>query len=279
MKNHLKIYFVSLFVLLLFSTSCSLTDTVCKNGSGELISQERPLSGFTVLESRGSFTVNVFQDTSIKEQKITILAQENIIDLIQTRISGQSLIIDTDECYTTSEEVLIIVRTPALSQIIMAGSGDIILQDAIRKSEIELVVNGSGTIQTNLDFPIIASARCTATLKGSGNIELDIDSTAIVNASVDGSGTITLRGNASQNSLNVNGSGTIKAFLLPVLTSTAEILGSGIIELKATDSDSTITTSRATLNAQVSGGGTVRVKGNAAIKWNVTGSGKIERVD
>ncbi|PIY07715.1 MAG: hypothetical protein COZ18_16055 [Flexibacter sp. CG_4_10_14_3_um_filter_32_15] len=280
MKNHVKIYLFSLLALLLFSTSCSLlTDSVCKDGSGEVISQERIVSGFTAIESRGNFTVNLFQDSSIKVQSVIVAAQENIIDLIQTRISGQSLIIDTDECYNTNEEVTITVRTPALSQIILAGSGDIVLQDTVRKSEIEFILDGSGNIQTTPSFLIIASISCTARLKGSGNMELDFDNTNIVNTSVDGSGTITLRGEAQQNTLNISGSGTIKAFDLPVLTSTAEIIGSGIIELTATDTDSTIITSRATLNAQVSGSGTVRVKGNASIKWNISGSGKIERVE
>ncbi len=279
MKNHIKIYLSSLLALFLFSTSCSFKDEVCRDGSGEIIIQERILTGFVALESRGKFTINVFQDSSIKTQEILISAQENIIDLIGVRLAGQSLIIEETECYNSNEEVMINVRTPALSQLIVSGSGDIVLQDTVRKRELELVVNGSGNIRTIPRFPIISTTSCTATIKGSGTMELDFDATSVVNAAVDGSGTLILRGKANENSLSVNGSGNIKAFLLPVLTSTAEIIGAGIIELKATDSDSTIITSRAIANIQVSGDGTVRVKGNAAIKWNVSGSGKIERVD
>lgn len=279
MKKYFKNHILSIFILLLFSTSCSLTDSVCKDGKGDITSQERVLSTFTAIESRGSFTVNLFQDSSIKVQSVIVVAQENLIDLIKTRISGQSLIIDTDECYNTDEEVTITIRTPALSQIVLAGSGEIILQDTVRKSNIELILDGSGNIQTRSNFPIIASTSCITRLKGSGTMELSIKATPLVNASLDGSGTIILKGEAQQNNLNVSGSGNIKAFNLPVLTSTAEIIGSGIIELTATDTDSTLTTSRATVNAQVSGSGTVRVKGNAGIQWNVSGSGKIERVD
>lgn len=277
MKNHIKFYLFSFFILLVFSTSCSLTDSVCKKGTGDVISQERTVSSFTAIESKGSFTVNIFQDSSSKTPQITILAQENIIDLIQTRIVGQSLVLDTDECYNTDEEVIITIRLPvAVSQIVLAGSGDIILKDRIRINELELILDGSGNIQTTPNFPIAAYTKCTAKLKGSGNMELEFDTTNVVNASVDGSGTIILRGEAKQNSLNISGSGNIKAFFLPVLTSTAEIIGSGIIELTATD---TTIPSKATLNAQVSGSGTVRVKGNATIKWNISGSGKIERVE
>ncbi len=277
MKNHIKFYLFSFFVLLVFSTSCSLTDSVCKKGTGEVISQERTVSSFTAIESKGSFTVNIFQDSSSKTPQITIFAQENIIDLIQTRISGQSLILDTDECYNTDEEVTIIIRLPVpVSQIVLAGSGDIILQDTVRKSELEFILDGSGNIRTTPNFPIIASTKCTAKLKGSGNMELEFASTAIVNASIDGSGTIILKGEAKENSLNISGSGTIKAFFLPVLTSTAEIIGSGNIELTAID---TIIPSKATLNARISGSGTVYVKGNATIKSNISGSGKIERVE
>lgn len=276
MKNHVKINLFSLLALFLFSTSCSFTDSVCKDGSGEVISQERTVSTFTALESRGNFTVTIFQDSSIKTQTITIFAQENIIDLITTSISGQSLIIDTDECYNTNEEVTITVRTPALSQIILNGSGDILLQDRIRKSQIELVLNGSGNIRTTPSFPITGASNCTAKLKGSGTMELDFDSTSVVNASVDGSGTITLKGEAITNNLSSNGSGNIKAFDLPVLTSTVELIGSGIIELTATDAN---IPSTATINAQLSGSGQILIKGNGTLKSKIFGSGKIERVD
>lgn len=277
MKNQLKTYLFSFFILVLFSTSCSLIDTVCKDGSGDIISQERATSTFTAIESRGNFTVNIFQDSSIKTQEVSIIAQENIIDLIQTRISGQSLIIDNDECYTTDEEVTITIRTPALSQIVLAGSGNIILQDTVRKNEIEFILDGSGNIQTTPNFPIIASTSCTARLKGSGNMELEFDTTNVVNASVDGSGSIILRGEALENSLNISGSGNIKAFNLPVFTSTAEIIGSGIIELTATDAINA--PSQATINARLSGSGQILIKGNATIESNVSGSGKIEKVD
>lgn len=276
MKNHFKIHILSFLILFLFSTSCSLTDSVCKDGQGDIINQEREISAFTALEARGSFRVILFQDSSIKEQSITISAQENIIDLIQTRIAGQSLIIDSDECYNTSEEVMITIRTPALSQIVLAGSGDIILQDTVRKNNIEFVLDGSGNIKTTPSFPIIASV-CVARLKGSGTMELDFDATSIVKASIDGSGIMALRGETTENSLNINGSGNIKAFSLPVLTSTAEIIGSGNIELTATDLENV--PSRATLNARISGSGTILLKGNATLQSEVSGSGKVERVD
>jgi len=276
MKNHFKIYLFSLFILILFSTSCSLIDSICKKGTGAIISQERTVSSFTVVESKGSFKVNIFQDSSIKTQKVTVFAQESIIGLIQTRIAGQSLIIDTDECYTTDEEVTITIRTPALSQIILSGSGDIILQDTVRINEIELILNGSGNIRTTPSFPIAAYTKCTAKLIGSGNMELEFDTTNVVNASVEGFGTIILRGEAKENSLNISGSGNIKAFFLPVLKSTVEIIGSGNIELTATDTN---IPSKATLNARISGSGKVVVKGNAIIKSDISGSGKIERVE
>jgi len=253
-----------------------LIDTVCKNGKGDIISQERTLSAFTAVESRGSFKVNIFQDDSIKTQEVIISAQENIIDLIQTRITGQSLIIDTDECYNTDEEVIITIRTPALTQIVLAGSGDIVLQDTARVNNVEFILSGSGNIRTTPHFPIIASTNCNLKLKGSGNMELDFDQRAKISASIEGSGTMILRGKATQSTLNISGSGNIEAFSLPVLTSTVEIIGSGTIEITATDTN---TPSTATLNARISGSGTVRVKGNATIKSTITGSGKIERVE
>lgn len=279
MKNQFAIYVLFICFFLVILTSCSLKDNICKNGQGDIITLPRTVATFTALEARANVTINLFQHASIKQQVVTISAQENIIDLIQTRIAGQSLIIDATECYDTNEEVIITIQTPALSQIILAGTGNILLQDTVRQTDLELILEGSGNIKNTSNSPIIVSNSCNARIKGSGNMELDFDSTTLVNAALDGSGTIILRGEAKENKLNMSGSGIIKAFNLPVLTSTAELIGAGIIELTATDPDSTINTSKATVNAQISGSGTLRVKGNASIKWNIAGSGKIERIE
>ncbi|WP_291722331.1 head GIN domain-containing protein [Bernardetia sp.] len=279
MKHQFKIYLLPFIFLFLSLSSCSIVDTVCKDGTGQVISEQRNITGFSAIESKGSFTVHLFQDASITTQEVTVSAQESIINLIQTNLVGQSLIIDTDECYNTNEEVVITVRTPALSQIVLTGSGDIVLQDTVRKSEIEIVLEGSGNISTTPNFPIIASTRCLVTLKGSGNIELEFDNSTIINTALDGSGNITLRGEATENTLNVSGSGNIKAFDLPVLISTAELIGSGNIELTANDPNATSTNSDAEINAQLSGSGTIYVKGNGNMTSNVSGSGKIERVE
>ncbi len=240
MKKQSKIHLFFFFILFFLSTSCSLKNNVCKDGKGEIINQERSISAFTAIESRGNFTINLFQDSSIKEQSVIISAQENIIELIQTEIFGQSLIINNNECYNTDEEIRITIQTPALSQIVLNGSGNIILQDTVRNNEIEFVLDGSGKIQTTPDFPIIATTKCITRVKGSGNIDLDFKATSIINASVDGSGSIILRGKALENNLSINGSGTIKAFALPILKNTSEIIGSGIIELTAVDTINTI---------------------------------------
>ena len=279
MKHQFKLYFLALLFFTTSLSSCSIVDSVCKDGTGSVITEERIITGFSALESKGSFTVHLFQDASITTQEVTVSAQESIIDLIETTLVGQTLVIDTDECYNTKEDVVISIRTPALSQIILNGSGDIIFQDTIRKSEIEIVLNGSGNISTSPSFPIIASTSCFVKLQGSGNVELEFDATTVVSAVLDGSGTMILRGEAIQNNLYVNGSGKLKAFDLPVLKNTTELLGSGLIELTANDPNATPTTSTAEVNAQLSGSGTIQIKGNANLNSKISGSGKIERVE
>ncbi len=276
MRNNFKSSAFYFLILFLFSTSCSLFEEVCKDGNGSVIRQEIVVLPFRTVESRGSFKVAIFQNSAITQQTVTVSAQENIIDLIKAEILGQSLIIDTDECYNSDEEVLITIQTPALSRIALSGSGDIVLQDEVFVNSIEFVLNGSGNIRTTPNFPIIAT-NCTIKLKGSGNVELDIQRANQVNAAIDGSGNITLRGTASSHSLNISGSGTIKAFSLSVLKSISEIIGSGTIEMNVLDVINT--PSQATLNARISGSGKILVKGNAVIESDISGSGTIEQVE
>lgn len=87
-----------------------------------------------------------------------------------------------------------------------------------------------------------------------------------LNSSISGSGMIQLTGSAKQSSLNVSGSGSIDAKALNTIQTSAQISGSGRITVLSSEE----------LDASISGSGRIRYSGNPQrISSKVSGSGEI----
>jgi hypothetical protein len=125
----------------------------------------------------------------------------------------------------------------------------------------ELTLNGSGTIQS---LNPIKTKSIDASLNGSGKISL-IAMVDKLMADLNGSGTIILEGTADKSDLNITGSGDIYAQDLITNKSSIDITGSGNASLFAT----------AKLNAEITGSGIIDYKGNPELTSKITGSGEI----
>jgi hypothetical protein len=127
----------------------------------------------------------------------------------------------------------------------------------------ELTLSGSGTIQS---FNPIKTKSIDASLNGSGKISL-IAMVDKLMANLNGSGSIILEGTADKSDLRINGSGDIHAQDLITNKSKIEITGSGNASLFAT----------AKLHAEITGSGVIDYKGNPELTSKITGSGEIQK--
>jgi Putative auto-transporter adhesin, head GIN domain len=82
---------------------------------------------------------------------------------------------------------------------------------------------------------------------------------------ISGSGTITVNGAASDQNLDISGSGRYQAEGLTSKTVKARISGSGNATVMATD----------VLDVQISGSGSVTYSGDPQVKQEISGSGKL----
>lgn len=127
-----------------------------------------------------------------------------------------------------------------------------------------LQVNGGGKIIAENS---LATGNLDLAVNGSGSMDIDLKGD-IVSAKVTGPGSIALRGYATSVDALISGPGNIYGFNCPLDNATVNVSGSGICELNVTN----------TITAMVAGSGAVKHKGNTknTVK-KIYGSGSVDR--
>ncbi len=241
----MKKYILPAIIMGIILNSCIFISGKRVEGSGNVITQDRPVTGFNAVQSSGSFDVYLSSGSS---QSVRIEAEDNLQPYIETSIDGSELEIDTKDGYRLrpNKPVKIFITSPDFNRVRLSGSGDIISQNQITGNDkIELGVSGSGNIKVNLDAPA-------------------------VDAEMSGSGNINLSGQAKKFEGSLSGSGNIMASDLKTEETSIRISGSGNADVFAS----------AKLNVRVTGSGDVRYKGGAEqVSSNITGSGSVKKMD
>ncbi len=218
----MKKLLVVLTVIALSISACSVLQGNLNfiQGSGNVTSETRNVSGFTGIDLAGSAYVDItFGETAA----VVVEAEDNIVPLIETRVEKNQLVISLkpNTSITTTKPVRVHVTMKSLDAVILHGSGSVTSSG----------INGD-TIQ--VDLP--------------------------------GSGSIQLSGTVKSANINLGGSGSVSCDQLKANSVKVIVSGSGNAQVYASDS----------LEAGVSGSGTIRYSGNPAqISKNVTGSGRI----
>ncbi|MGN6421180.1 MAG: head GIN domain-containing protein [Pseudobacter sp.] len=227
---------------------CSYLMVSCKKkitGEGPSVKQERTVNSFNRITSAIDDITYVTQEGNFK---LTIEAQQNILDKIETPVLNERLIIRFKKGTRLGSHDPVVVR---VSAPVIKGLG----------------VEGSSDLQATND--IVCNEGLDLHLSGSGDVKVKgIDVTGELTASISGSGSISaLSGWASNAKFSISGSGGI--YMLPVTVKKvkAEISGSGNVKTKATE----------TLDAKISGSGNVWYEGNPQITTSISGSGKVSK--
>jgi len=238
--------------------SCEEVWYHCVEGNGNRVTETRDLGTFSQIQVNGDFEVQV--DTgAVSTAKIE--ADENLMGLIVTHISGDKLIIEARDggCLQPSHPIEITVTTPAVSNIDLNGSGYVYCY-GLETDELEVRLAGSGQIDC---YELIASA-VTYELEGSGLINSNLTVETLV-SQVEGSGEIRLSGTAVSEDLKIIGSGRIKADQVNTDACVVYISGSGIADTWVNNA----------LDVTIIGSGIVYYEGNPTVESYISGSGKV----
>jgi len=223
------------------------------------------------------------------EQKVELEGSKEILEKIETTVSGGRLSIGRENDnwkmwnWDNDDKIVVYVTVKDLEGVSVSGSGDLIGESNFKTNDLDLNVSGSGSLaieaNTNaLEANVSGSGHidfkgsCSdldSKVSGSGKVNIQLSSANRVVVGVSGSGKIIANGNAKEIRANISGSGEVLAADLQVEACEIRISGSGDVEVNVKNS----------LDATISGSGSVSYKGNPAqVNSHSSGSGKVRKM-
>jgi hypothetical protein len=229
---------LSLVSIIIFSSCERIT------GEGDLRTETRSTGNFTGVETQISGNVLYMQGS---EYKVELTAQQNILNVMETPIINNKLVVRfrNNVRVRSHEQITVRVTAPSISSISSSGSGNVTVLSSLTSNNLFFNLTGSG----NISLPAIATSHLEATISGSGNIYLS-------------------SGSATTTHFKIMGSGNIDAQNVPSKSAITNTSGSGTIRLNVSE----------TLDVTISGSGSVFYVGNPLINTNISGSGRVIRL-
>ncbi len=231
-------HFFILFLTVLTLASCDYT-----TGSGNIKTETRNVGSFDAISVGGSFDVEVKIGDVVS---VVVEADDNIINYIETRVSGNTLKISTEDLHNFSDvHMKIYVTAPVITAINAAASADVVAEGILTSTEkITFKASSSASIKAEVNAPeIITDASSSAT--------------------------ITLSGKTKTHKTEASSSADIQAFDLLSENTTANVSSSGNIQVHAS----------VRLDAHANSSGSIDYKGAAAVTKSESSSGSVEKKD
>lgn len=238
-----RIFILSVFSLIIFS-SCRQIFGKRIRGNGHIKTETRTAGSFSNIDVSGAFDVYVRQDSV---SSIKVEADENLMEYIEVKAEGNTLNIRPKDNarLKPSKKIKVYVSNPSYKRFEASGACEIISEGNISSPDA-ITVDLSGSCDVNIDLK-----------------------TPKVTAELSGSGTITMKGETKEFSVNGSGSTDIKCFDLLSENTTVEISGAGDAQVFAS----------VKLDVHVSGAADVKYKGNATVTQSVSGAGSVKKVE
>lgn len=239
--NH-SVYVVFILVFLaLFIQGCAGLRTV--RGTGDMVSEEREISGFTAMDFAGIGTVIIELG---EEEALRIEGEDNLLQYIETEVRGDTLHIEMREGVN-------IIPTQSMFFFLTAREID------------RLSVSGLG----NIDAPGLEADQFLVDISGGGDINLDDLEANELSVNISGLGDLRVAdGSVEKQTVSISGGGNYNG----------QDFSSDIAKIAISGLGSATVWALEELEVDISGGGSVRYKGNPSIDENVSGVGRIERL-
>ena len=187
-------------------------------GSGRIVTQQRPVGNFSRIELRGSTDIEVRLGAA---PSLSVRADDNIVQMITTRVESGTLIVDTRGSFRTRNSPRAFVIVPNIDYLGSRGSGNADIA-GIANRRIELQLQGSGNIKAigrteevkvalrgsgNIDARALRAGTADVSLTGSGNVY--VLATGALNGRAVGSGNIYVEGQPGVRNIRESGSGNV----------------------------------------------------------------------
>ena len=187
-------------------------------GDGVITTEDRPISEFSKLVVTGGYEI----EWSSGKPALTISSDQNLLPLVETVVSGNTLQIDSKEELVPTKGIKIILSSATLADVQLTG-GISFKASQITGQDLKLESTGASEISvdgsvTNLEVNLTGASKLNAkslqtqnaTLSLIGASEADVTVTDSLKASVTGAGSLTYSGNPKSVEKNITGAGTIQ---------------------------------------------------------------------
>jgi hypothetical protein len=215
------------------------------HGNGNVKTEDRNVNNFKNVDVSGAAKVLVSQGDHCS---VRIEADDNLQQYIEVEQNGDEISIHEREGFhlVSGNNIKIYVTAPVYNRISASGAGDIIGENKITNAEpMGMHLSGAGDIKMEIEAPKLE-------------------------AEISGAGSIYMKGQTKDVSLNISGTGHAHCYDLLSENTKVDVSGVGSAEVYAS----------VRLDADVSGVGNVRYKGNASqVNQQVSGAGSVRRAD
>lgn len=198
-------------------------------GNKNVVKQERTIPAFTVLRVGGAFNVYFTQKD---ETSLVLEADENLMDKIETSVSGNLLNITTRNIKNATT-LNIYLSSPKLEEINISGAATIQSENTITVTELRIYASGAAEVE----------------------LEVDVEN---LNTKATGASEVKISGNAGQHTVVASGAADVKAAKLITNSTDANASGASHVSINATEE----------VNTSSSGAGNISVSGNPEIYSN-----------
>lgn len=231
-------------VMLLLLGSYMMAGCQKLKGDGPVVEQQRQVAAFSRITNSIDGTVYITQEG---DRKLSIEAQQNILDVIETPVvDGRlSIYFKNGKRIGKHDPIVVRISTPVINDLDLQGSSDMLVTNDINTSELKLNISGSGELKTK---QVQVTQGLYANISGSGNI-------------------LALGGAAAYGNLSISGSGSINMLPVVITKVEAHISGSGNIRTTATSQ----------LDVHISGSGDLWYGGNPQLSTHISGSGTVRK--
>jgi hypothetical protein len=190
MKRNIKIMIIATMILV---AGCSKVKRAPENndlsivGSGNLVRQEREVSGFDHIDAGLIFDLTIRQGD---EFGVVLVADDNWVDFLSTDVEGNTLVLDYIDGYAynvSNVTMRVEVTLPELAGLSLGGSAHAWLGDFRDEKSLVVTLNGSSYLNgaiTADQFNLQVNGSSLVQLSGSGHsLFLDICGSSLVDLS------------------------------------------------------------------------------------------------
>lgn len=176
-KLGLVVFVSALLIGLLSAVNCSIGNVGGIKGSGNIKTEKRNVSGFKNIEAGGAVSLEIVAQ---KDFSVEIEADDNLLPLIVTEVSGDTLKISSKDKISSKTKTVIRISMPEITSLDVSGATDANVSN-VKSDSLKLEASGASKIAINGEAGTLES-------EASGASGINAEGLNVTNADVKASG-------------------------------------------------------------------------------------------